>query len=99
MKINRRKFVKASGSIPTAAIPGTMSQWVSVNANATPNHSSVPQADIEESIRAHFGPGFKVIEVFQSQEALSAKIEHLENHYLVETKDFLHWNICGTSIS
>ena len=99
MKINRRKFVKASGSIPTAAIPGTMSQWVSVNANAAPNQNPAYQTDIEESIRAHFGPGFKVIEVFQSQEALSAKIEHLDNQYLVETSDMVQWHICGTSLS
>ena len=99
MNINRRKFIKASGVISAVAIHGTFYTFAATDLESMTKAAPATQASIEESIKANFGSGFQVLEHYKDGGITRAKIEHLENLYLVQSSDLLTWEINSSSVS
>lgn len=57
------------------------------------------RTEITASIQASFGSAFEIISHVEDGEYTLAKIEHLENQYIVASKDLSHWNIISSSVS
>ncbi len=93
--MDRRKFLTYSGlsllsSYALSFMP-TGGKFTRLNQLCT--------KEIEYSIKANFGSGFKLLEQTQQGEFINAKITHLGNTYLVTNSPSGQWNILESSIS
>lgn len=98
VNISRRHFVKAGGiASAVVAIPGALQVFGPLNTSGY--QSPVERAVIEDSIKANFGAGFQVFAQHQKAGLVQARIEHLENQYLVQSSNLRDWTILSSSVS
>lgn len=96
---NRRQFIKITGTVSLSLLGGASI----ASAKATSRDQSISQdnayTELETSIHAHFGPGFRIIEYTLNDANIIVKIEHIENYYWVKTPDLYEWEILSSSTS
>lgn len=98
MSINRRSFLKNTTNMSILFLSGTIAASV-FDVQAGQVEFSVDDAfDIEKSIKAHFGSGFRVLTQSQKGERTLAEIEHLGNRYSVMSSNLLDWQILSSTI-
>lgn len=98
MDVKRREFVKLSGTASALLISGSVSAGLLNNKKDSALNPEQLQA-LEKTIKANFGDGFSIKASTQENGKTFAKIEHLENYYIVCSNDQLHWKIVSSDIS
>jgi len=97
LPIDRRKFLRTAAAVPSLFLLAPLTS----GANAEPtrrNHTLLTIQDVEESIKVHFGSMFQVLSFQQDlNEKTTARIEHLENQFLVISDDLSHWKIIDST--
>ena len=98
MSINRRSFLKATGSMSVLLLSGGIAA-TALEAQAKQVELSVDSIiAVEKSIKAHFGSGFRVLSQTGKGEQILAEIEHLGNRYNVVSSNFTDWQILSSTI-
>lgn len=93
--MNRRDIIKVSGVASVVAVTHAFNAKKTLNIDT----DIIAQGTIEESIKANFGTGFKVVEQYHIGDVVCAKIEHLENIYLVQSSNTSEWETLYSSVS
>jgi len=95
--IDRRKFLRTSMAVPSLFLVAPLTSGA--NQKSTKNHTSPLSIDeIEESIKVHFGSMFQLNSVHQDNDKkVTARIEHLENQYVVISDDLSNWKIIDST--
>ena len=97
--IDRRRFLITVGAASSALL---LSRYAAttVEPNGALKAMNVENfAALENSIKANFGSGFRVVAQTFERDRVVVKIEHLENHYVVASSDLSDWQILHSSIS
>ena len=95
MSMSRRSFIKATGAVSALLLSGVTA---SATALSLKNTAIVDTAiDLEQSIQANFGSGFRVLNHTRNGDSVLATIEHLGNRYRVVSTNLNDWQIIAST--
>ena len=98
MFINRRQFVKSAGAVSAVALLGLDKVANAVNVDDDALLVNSVLKNITRSIHANFGSGFNVLAHSDYKGKTLAKIEHLENQFVVVSADLSEWEVLSSSV-